>query len=432
MYDFQPIKTQLLDLLQRSSHSNSPGYLRLEQSCGQGELLAWLSVQKQDVKIYWADKDGGEESAMLGVCHQIYQVDTQERIAQARYYGGVGFDSHTSSWQNFAHCLFVLPRLEIKRAGKQWQIICNLDCRTGSLESEVKASLALLDQLQDPLKRSVPEVENLLLSRDDIPGKSLWYDLIEQFFDDAESQTIAKVVLSRKTSLKFAQPVDVWCLLARWKILNHNCYQFAFQFSPGQVFIGCSPERLYLRSGSRLTTEALAGTALRGNDEQQDQEFAASLQQDPKLRRENTLVREDILSRLEKLSLDIGVDEASVLKLRHIQHLKQRIRAFLKPDVSDAILLKELHPTPAVGGSPRDAALDFILAHEPYDRGWYAGAVGYLSATQSEFSVAIRSALIEGDSVFLYAGAGIVNGSEAELEWQELDNKISTVLALLA
>ena len=117
--------------------------------------------------------------------------------------------------------------------------------------------------------------------------------------------------------------------------------------------------------------------------------------------------------------------------MRLLQHLKCDIEAELKPGVCDWQLLAALHPTPAVGGAPREAALAFIRECEPHDRGWYAGACGMLSRETSEFSVAIRSARIRGSRISLFAGAGIVAGSEPAAEWAELDNKIANVLSLL-
>ena len=122
--------------------------------------------------------------------------------------------------------------------------------------------------------------------------------------------------------------------------------------------------------------------------------------------------------------------QKSVLKLEQVQHLYNKIEAVLKEDVTDTDLLTALHPTPAVGGLPREAALEKLAALEPFDRGWYAAPVGFLGRDRAEFAVAIRSALVRENRVNLYAGAGIVEGSVAENEWQELENKISGFINL--
>jgi len=226
-------------------------------------------------------------------------------------------------------------------------------------------------------------------------------------------------------------PLCPWSLLTQWARHAQECFHFGFQFSPEQSFIACSPERLYRREQCHLFTEALAGTIRRSGDEATDAALAAELLADSKNRLENRLVHADILSRLAPLTTDATLTEPRILKLRLLQHLKCDIEAELKPGVCDWQLLAALHPTPAVGGAPREAALAFIRESEPYDRGWYAGACGMLSRETSEFSVAIRSARITAQGISLFAGAGIVAGSEPAAEWAELDNKIANVLSLL-
>jgi menaquinone-specific isochorismate synthase len=116
--------------------------------------------------------------------------------------------------------------------------------------------------------------------------------------------------------------------------------------------------------------------------------------------------------------------DVSVLKLATVQHLLRRLRGRLKPGFGDGALLSALHPTPAVCGEPGGAALAAIRALEPFDRGWYAGPVGFVGRDETRFAVAIRSALVEGAAVSLYTGAGVLEGSRAEAEWRELEAKL--------
>ena len=127
-----------------------------------------------------------------------------------------------------------------------------------------------------------------------------------------------------------------------------------------------------------------------------------------------------------------SLSPARILKLRRLQHLRRDIQARLKPGVYDDQLLATLHPTPAVGGTPRRKALAYIRDHETFCRGWYAGACGLISEDVAEFAVAIRSVLLTPDALRLYAGAGIVAGSQPEAEWQELDDKLANLLSLLS
>ena len=146
---------------------------------------------------------------------------------------------------------------------------------------------------------------------------------------------------------------------------------------------------------------------------------------------ENQCVYQQLLTQLEPLAQRLEMGEAHVVPLRSVQHIRREIHAELHPFITDQQLLSVLPPTPAVGGTPRAAALARIRELERHARGWYAGACGMLSRETSEFSVAIRSARITAQAITLFAGAGIVAGSEPSAEWAERDDKIANVLALL-
>lgn len=162
-------------------------------------------------------------------------------------------------------------------------------------------------------------------------------------------------------------------------------------------------------------------------------ELANWLSNDSKNLNENQYVVDDIIERLQPHSEAVEVDkEASLVRLRKVQHLKRHIHAQLHSGINGVQLLSALQPTAAVAGLPRKESMQFILDNEPFARGWYAGSMGYISHERAEFCVAIRSALILGDQVQLFAGAGIVPGSIAEHEWSELDKKMSTLLSLIS
>jgi menaquinone-specific isochorismate synthase len=156
------------------------------------------------------------------------------------------------------------------------------------------------------------------------------------------------------------------------------------------------------------------------------------LLENEKERREQALVVEDISRSLAPLCDDLRADEEpSVLRLAFGQHLVTKFRATLREETGDADLLQNLHPTAAVGGVPTEKALRAIARLEPFDRGWYAGPVGWVTRDCAQFAVGIRSALVFRNSLHLFAGAGIVKGSSAQNEWAEVENKVSDFLALL-
>ena len=191
------------------------------------------------------------------------------------------------------------------------------------------------------------------------------------------------------------------------------------------AFLGASPERLFRRDGRSVESEAVAGTRPRGVSSADDEGLRDDLLHSAKDRSEHTYVSKGIGEALaplcEELEIEDGVSE---MKLARGRHLRSRVRGTLRDGVTDAALLDALHPTPAVGGHPRDEALERYRDLEPFDRGWYAGPVGWIGAEASEFAVGIRSGLVRGRTLALFSGAGIVAGSVPDEEWAEIEQKI--------
>ncbi|GIU26709.1 isochorismate synthase [Shewanella colwelliana] len=408
--------------------------------------IAWLASQPCYPRIYWRGRDTQEEVAAIGSCkdfifedavddNQLSLAYQQQRALSTnqdiRYYGGVAFDRDTDCWPEYGKAHFVLPRLELRRSGHDYKLVINLNIENEEIEQERQNALQALQQLASPSPLSPPNKIHLL-SRSDRPDHRRWTELVNQVTHEKFIKQTPKVVLSRLTQLEINEKVDPWMLLASWQGRNQNSFQFGFQFSPDSAFISCTPERLYRRRQRELFTEALAGTTTRGLNEEEDAMLAQQLLDDSKNSHENQLVRKHIVDALTPLSNYLGADESpKVFKLSHIQHLHRAIRAELKGGVNDFQILQALHPTPAVGGLPKESAINFIRQREGYTRGWYAGACGYFNKHESEFAVAIRSALIEPGRINLFAGAGIVSGSEPDAEWHELENKLATILSIL-
>lgn len=439
-------QTHLKQQLDALRHSTVSGFVRLRVAANVDLFPGWLAAQTLYPRIYWqARGPKSPEYVALGAIHELTRPEDIQRVCDLantssedspRYYGGLAFDPAQPGWQGFGPCRFVLPRIELVRRGECISLCLNLwlpaQDKVHEFDAELQAAEAALDALQP--EAPLPSLQKRSWQRRDVPGPAQWQRLVERVTDPAFQAHTPKVVLSRESLLESEEsipPLCPWSLLTQWARHAQECFHFGFQFSPEQSFIACSPERLYRREHCHLFTEALAGTIRRSGDEATDAALAAELLADSKNRLENRLVHADILSRLAPLTTDATLTEPRILKLRLLQHLKCDIEAELKPGVCDWQLLAALHPTPAVGGAPREAALAFIRESEPYDRGWYAGACGMLSRETSEFSVAIRSARITAQGISLFAGAGIVAGSEPTAEWAELDNKIANVLSLL-
>ncbi|ABZ74731.1 isochorismate synthase [Shewanella halifaxensis HAW-EB4] len=409
-------------------------------------VIAWLAAQSTYPRVYWKGRDTEEEVAAIGSCKDFFfgdevddielSVEYQKQRAltnnqEIRYYGGVAFDRRNESWPDFGKAHFVLPRIELRRSGNDYKLLVNLNFTEQEFTQEIDDALQSLQALDAP-KPLAPPNKVALMGRSDRPDRYRWDELVNRVTHPKFIEDTPKVVLSRLTQLEINEQVDPWMLLACWQGRNPNSFQFGFQFSPDSTFISCTPERLYRRRQRELFTEALAGTTIRGLNQEEDKALAQELLDDTKNSHENQLVRQHIVDVLNPLSNYVGAEETpTVFKLSHIQHLHRSIRAELKPGVNDFQLIQALHPTPAVGGLPKESAMNFIRQQEGYVRGWYAGACGYFNKYESEFAVAIRSALIEPGRINLFAGAGIVAGSEADKEWTELENKLTTILSIL-
>jgi menaquinone-specific isochorismate synthase len=242
-----------------------------------------------------------------------------------------------------------------------------------------------------------------------------------------------KIVLARAQDLAAEQPLHPLRMLNGLRQRFPDCYAFSFAQGQGPSFIGASPERLVRVSKGMLETEALAGSIRRGATASEDAALAGALLHSEKDLREQRQVLDDIVARLQPLGLAAEFSEPPQLRrLANVQHLLTPVRAKLPSGVRLLDVIAAMHPTPAVGGSPRAAALARIRQLEGFPRGLYAGALGWVNARGGgEFFVGIRSALVEGATARVFAGAGIVAGSTPEKEFAETELKFKAILDAL-
>ncbi len=241
---------------------------------------------------------------------------------------------------------------------------------------------------------------------------------------------LQKIVLARAIDVAAEQPFHPLEMLNGLRQRFPDCYAFSFTAGAGPSFIGATPERLVRVSQRLLETEALAGSIRRGGSASEDAALAATLLRSEKDLREQRAVLDDIVARLKPLGLSPEYPEQPQLKrLANVQHLQTPIRAVLPETVRVLDIVAAMHPTPAVGGSPRDGAVTRIRGLEQFPRGLYAGALGWLNSRGGgEFFVGIRSALVDGACARVFAGAGIVAGSMPEKEFAETELKFRAML----
>lgn len=242
-----------------------------------------------------------------------------------------------------------------------------------------------------------------------------------------------KVVLARARRLATREQFHPLSVLNHLRQHYPECYAFSIGNGRGASFIGASPERLVRVAGGRMHTEALAGSAPRGDSASADAACAQALLHSEKDLREHRLVLESIARRVADLGLKLEhAAQPRVLGLANVQHLHLPISATLPAGVQTLDLVARLHPTPAVGGTPRAAAVSAIARLEGFSRGLYAGPQGWVDHRGGgEFFVGIRSALVDGRTATVFAGAGIVAGSSPEKEFAETELKFQALIKAL-
>jgi isochorismate synthase len=352
-----------------------------------------------------------------------------------RLFGGFSFEAGWAAsppWMPFGDARFVLPRLRYARArDRAWLSlamraadVASADARAGG-RAELETALSVL--------RGAAGRGGVRTARPRRPvvgtagtTESEWRVLVEAIRARIGGGDFEKVVAARQTTLSFESEVDPADVLAELALSQPSCTRFAFRFG-GATFVGSSPERLVRRDGLSIDTEALAGSNRTG-DAGRLELLASS-----KDRAEHEPVLREIVSNLSPLCDGLEYpDVPEVRTLRHLLHLRTPVKGRLKAPLHVLSLVERLHPTPAVGGFPTRDAVRFIVEHEPLARGWYASPVGSFDASgNGEFAVALRSGVITGRDVVLFAGGGIVRDSNPESEFTETRLKLAALQAAL-
>lgn len=433
----------------RSADDSAGALVRMECRIAPLNLLHWLHAQGHSSHYYWSSREGDFEMAGIGEADVLVPEtrlnlpalfsEMRQRLSiewpNLRYYGGFRFrDGQPPSgrWKNFKAYRFIAPRVEIVRCGAKYWLAC-----TVRNDENATASLLDIEHLSRQwVSPDVPPACTLppLSGRRDLPDRIGWSALIDGALEAFAAHDMDKVVIARETEFQFdsVAPLDAVGMLRRLVDHSTRAYVFCFHPKPDRAFLGASPERLYYRNNVYLQSEALAGTRARGATPEEDELLGEELLGDDKELREHQFVvrmlRENVARFCSSMSYDLA---PSLVKLGKVQHLYSYIEGILKRHEVDAELIEAFHPTPAVGGAPRQPALAWLAEHEPFDRGVYAAPVGWVGFDDAEFCVGIRSGLIEGNTLALYSGAGIVPGSSADAEWDEIENKMSNFLEAL-
>lgn len=352
--------------------------------------------------------------------------------------GGFAYEPdgpRTALWEGFESAQLSLPRFLVTASGDDRWLTTTVvigpdgapDIPLQQLEeARLRIDAAAVQERNAPRAGSDDEVEST-----DLLAPSEWRSIVASAVDAIHGGAMEKVVLARAVRATSAAPFDVGSALRHLRAVHPDSFVFAC-WRGQRAFVGASPERLVGLEGREVVASSLAGSAERGATPEEDAWRAERLVASPKDAGEHAIVLRALCGALSELCDDVTADaEPSLLTLRNVHHLHTVVRARLHEGRSLLELVGRLHPTPAVGGAPREAALAFIRAHERMDRGWYAAPVGWLQRDRGEFAVALRSGLVDEDAV-LFAGCGVVRDSEPDLELAESAVKLRAMLTALA
>ena len=435
--------------LNDEGHAGRDGERRMLVTCSReipmvDPLLLFARAHGQE-RVLWEHKSADLSMAAAGVAQRLHgsgkerfqQVGSawsgmraespSHTVAGVRLpiaFGGFAFDGGLQRdpiWQPYGDALFVVPRLVvIRRAGRAWltvQAVATPDSLTEEIDAISERILDILTSAEPVMPMDGDGRPPGM--RQDARAES-WKKAVGAITKEIDCGIVDKVVLARQLRLRAERPLEPELAIRRLRKRYSDCVLFAFA-NRDSYFLGATPEELIRMDGDVARATCVAGSAPRCSDHEGDQAMGRALLANAKERHEHQIVVSALREALEPLTSELRISEdPSLLRMPTVQHLATTVSGVVRHGRSILQLVDLLHPTPAVGGMPEDAALTLIRRYEGFDRGWYAGPVGWLDGGDGgEFAVAIRSALVVGREASLYTGCGIVAGSDPESEYDE-------------
>lgn len=425
------------------------------------EPLAFFSAgQKKYLgeRFYWKDPSDDIFISGLGICKLIHCDQNSDRFFHVEkewkkaiengiiyndfheagtgplMFGGFSFDpikKKTQLWSKFSDALFHMPKYLLTKVNGQYYLTTNVLCtQHDDLSIAERVFLErqqILSSVHQPKK-----VKDAAINKKEEVNPENWKETVRKLVSHLKNGELKKAVLARELRLYFNDDVPIEGVLKRLLTEQRESYTFAFE-SNGDCFIGASPERLVKKEGKKLYSTCLAGSIARGKTEEEDEQLGQTLLGDDKNLMEHQFVVEMIKDAMEQVCEQVELPDHPVLmKMRDIQHLFTPVVGISKSQSSLFQLVDRLHPTPALGGFPKQDAVEMIREIEELDRGLYGAPVGWIDNNgNGEFAVAIRSALIQGNEASLFAGCGIISDSDAESEYSETKVKFKPMLSAL-
>ena len=383
------------------------------------DLLAWMKGLSVYPQFYLCFRDEAKTVAAVGKVRSFSDVNLAQQFIQEHdspLVGGLQFQGESQ---------FILPQVLIEQQNSE--TVVSVFVETDKLDS-AKVVLNTFEKMTALLPLNQLTIESV----EPKANQGMWCDWVNQALNRIRQGELTKLVLANETVFRIHGELNGKDFLAASQAKNSGCYHFLWADNAQNCFVGSTPERLFARDNRLLFTEALAGTAPVSDNPSENNERANWLLNDEKNLNENWLVVEDISQNISHLVEQITVDDVALKPLRKVQHLIRKMQAKLTALCTDADLLKAIHPTAAVSGLPQQQAKKALAEIETFDRSWYAGTLGLMTQNLSEFCVTIRSAFIEENQVRVFAGAGIVEGSQPVEEWLEIERKAAGLISLFA
>lgn len=364
----------------------------------------WMNFPNEE-RVFWVDRQS--DRIVVGAKRLATVKDDDDRHNYAYvFYGDTFFDTvKDPKWSNMGHEMIAFTHYYIVENGESFYLHAGQSV---------------------PIKNyEVPRVHHHYKETSD--DKADWNRLMDAIANGISIGEMTKVVSSREVEFTSETPYNVASILANLVDNNPNCFIFGYE-KDRRTFVGASPEILVRHRGSEILSYALAGTAPKDGPNAWTEE---QLLTNTKNIIEHNIVRDRIVNTMKQITPHVTVGETGIMELSHLYHLRTIITA---KDSTKSLVewAKLLHPTPALGGEPREKALALLQEYESHERGMYAAPFGFMKDMGDGIVVvAIRSALIMDNVLYAYAGCGVVADSNADEEYAETNNKMRTILDAL-
>lgn len=426
------------------------------------EPLSFFAAGKNQYtgeRLFWKDSAERLIFAGLGICKEIQSDQTSDRFfhVEAEWknfvkgairtglhdiqgtgplmFGGFSFDplkKQTALWANFADARFHVPEFLLTKNGDRTYLTVNILCTGYNDTSLADKTAAKRNAILTTLART-QETSSLNIVDEREVAQEEWKNTVTALVEDLqERKDLKKVVMAREFQLIADENIPVEPILRNLLSEQPDSYTFAFEAN-SSCFVGASPERLVKKEGKKLYSACLAGSIAKGGTKEEEKRFGQELLSDKKNLIEHQYVVDMIRDAMEQVCTEVEIPPQPVLlKMRDIQHLYTPVIGFVKDTNSLLKIVGLLHPTPALGGFPKEMAVEKIREIEELDRGFYGAPIGWIDEQgDGEFAVAIRSGLLKGRNAHLFAGCGIVKDSDAESEFAETKIKFRPMLSAL-